>query len=91
VIGIVLSGALNDGTAGLAAIKRCGGLAIVQDPKDAAVPSMPQAALAHVAIDHCLPIARMAELLARLVTLPAMLAAKSREFERLRGRATSRS
>lgn len=71
VIGIVLSGALDDGTAGLAAIKRCGGLAVVQDPKDAAVPSMPEAALAHVAIDHCVKIDAIAELLAGLVSSPA--------------------
>jgi two-component system chemotaxis response regulator CheB len=70
VIGIILSGALDDGTAGLAAVKRCGGLALVQDPEDAAVPSMPRAALAKVAVDHCVRIDAMAALLARLVSAP---------------------
>lgn len=71
VVGIVLSGALDDGTAGLAAIKRCGGLALVQDPSDAAEPSMPRKALSGVAIDYCVPATAMAELLGRLVALPA--------------------
>jgi two-component system, chemotaxis family, protein-glutamate methylesterase/glutaminase len=71
VIGVVLSGALNDGTAGLKAIKRCGGQAVVQDPEDATVPDMPRSALRHGAVDHCVPVAEMAGLLARLVAEPA--------------------
>lgn len=66
-IGVVLTGALDDGTAGLAAVKACGGLAIVQDPATALEPSMPSSALAHVAVDHCLPLADIAPALARLV------------------------
>jgi two-component system chemotaxis response regulator CheB len=70
-IAVVLSGALNDGAAGLDAVKRCGGLAVVQDPEDATVPDMPRSALRRVAVDHCLPIAEMADLLTRLVAAPA--------------------
>jgi two-component system, chemotaxis family, protein-glutamate methylesterase/glutaminase len=50
VIGVVLSGALNDGTAGLLAIKRCGGMAVAQQPYDAAVPSKPLSAMTYVDI-----------------------------------------
>lgn len=66
VIGVVLSGALDDGTAGLWAIKNYGGTTVVQDPKDAEMPSMPENALQQVEIDYCLPAAGLAGLLARL-------------------------
>jgi two-component system, chemotaxis family, protein-glutamate methylesterase/glutaminase len=71
VIAVVLTGALNDGTAGLRAVKRCGGIAVVQDPDDAAVPDMPLSALRHVAVDHTVPIAAMGELLLKLTAEPA--------------------
>jgi two-component system chemotaxis response regulator CheB len=67
VIGVVLSGGLDDGTAGLIAVKRAGGLAVVQDPQDATVPSMPQSAIEHVQIDHVVPAAALGPLIARLV------------------------
>lgn len=69
-IGVVLSGALNDGTAGLGAIKRCGGTAIVQEPGEADFPEMPLSALRHVAVDACLPIAGIAAELARRAAEP---------------------
>ena len=68
VIGIVLTGALNDGTAGLFEIKERGGTTIVQDPAGAVNASMPRSALTHVTIDHCLPLAELPRLLVRLVT-----------------------
>lgn len=71
VIGVVLSGALADGTAGLRAIKRCGGLAVAQDPADALVSSMPRSALRHVDVDHVCRIDDMARLLAKLARQPA--------------------
>ncbi len=54
VAGVVLSGGLEDGTAGLLAIKRSGGTAIVQNPEEAPVPSMPLSALKNVEVDAVL-------------------------------------
>jgi two-component system chemotaxis response regulator CheB len=71
VVGVILTGALNDGTAGLLAIKRRGGIAVVQDPSDAFFPSMPASALEYVKVDHCLPLARIPTLLTRLAREPA--------------------
>jgi len=70
VIGVLLSGRLDDGTAGLGAIKQCGGLVVVQDPDDAEHPEMPRSALAHVAVDCCVPGSELAPTLQRLVALP---------------------
>jgi two-component system chemotaxis response regulator CheB len=66
VVGVVLTGNLDDGTAGLAAIKRCGGAAVVQDPREADYPSMPESAIANVEVDHVLPIGDIGSLLDRL-------------------------
>lgn len=67
VIGLLLTGYLDDGSAGLVAIRRCGGTCVVQDPRDAAYPDMPQNALNQLTPDHCLPLAEMGALLAQLV------------------------
>ena len=70
VIGVICSGALDDGTAGLWTIKQYGGIAIAQDPAEAQVPSMPESAIGAVAMDYILPAAAIAPLLAKLVTEP---------------------
>jgi two-component system chemotaxis response regulator CheB len=56
VAGVILSGALSDGTIGLHAIKHAGGLAVVQHPEEAPVPSMPLSALRSVEVDAILPV-----------------------------------
>ena len=71
VVGIVLTGADDDGAAGLAAIKRRGGVAVAQDPDDALFRRMPESALGYADVDYCAPVGEMAALLARLVREPA--------------------
>jgi two-component system, chemotaxis family, protein-glutamate methylesterase/glutaminase len=62
----VLTGANSDGAEGLLRVKRYGGTAIVQDPTDAEVATMPAAALARADADYCLPLAAIAPQLNRL-------------------------
>jgi chemotaxis response regulator CheB len=72
VTGVVLSGSLNDGTAGLWQIKKHGGVALVQDPREAEFPTMPQSAIANVAIDFCLPTEAIAIKIVDLTRSPAI-------------------
>ena len=66
-IGVVLSGALDDGTSGLWSIKRLGGTTIVQRPNQARFESMPRSALDYVEVDYNLPSTEIGALLGRLV------------------------
>jgi two-component system, chemotaxis family, protein-glutamate methylesterase/glutaminase len=70
VVGVVLTGRLDDGTAGLQAVKACNGIAIVQDPDEAHEPSMPMSALRYVKVDHCAPLASMAGIFHELLSRP---------------------
>jgi two-component system, chemotaxis family, protein-glutamate methylesterase/glutaminase len=72
VVGVILSGALDDGTAGLWAIKDRGGIAVVQDPSDAEQSSMPQSALNNVEVDYCVPVSEIGRLLLKLSQEPVI-------------------
>jgi len=68
-IGVVLSGARDDGAAGLSSIRRRGGVAIVQDPADALFPWMPEAAMAQAKPDHIVPATKIGGLLAEITAM----------------------
>jgi two-component system chemotaxis response regulator CheB len=70
VIGVVLTGQLDDGTSGLWAVKDRGGIAIVQSPQDAPFPSMPMNALQHVDADHVVDLKQLPDLLMQLAKQP---------------------
>jgi two-component system chemotaxis response regulator CheB len=69
VVGVILTGGLDDGTSGLWAVKRLGGVAVVQDPNEAFMPSMPLSALNQVEVDYTLPLAEMPPVLTRLASV----------------------
>ena len=71
VIGVVLSGVLDDGTAGMLAIKTRGGITVCQDPDDAMYDAKPRNAIQTVGVEFIAPVALMADLLVRLVHSPA--------------------
>ena len=66
----MLTGALDDGTPGLYAIKERGGIAIVQDPEEAFCPGMPRSAIEHVAVDHVVRLAEIGPMLNELARRP---------------------
>ena len=70
VVGVILSGSLDDGTAGMIAIKRLGGKAITQDPEEALYVGMPRSVIEHVEVDYILPIAEIAAVLVDLAYKP---------------------
>lgn len=66
-IGIILTGMLNDGTAGMQFIKRCGGTAIIQDPKEAEFPDMPLNVLDTTDVDYCLQLEEMMPAIRKII------------------------
>ena len=72
VVGVILTGTNRDGAAGLATVKRLGGLAVVQSPSSAEAASMPEAAIAAAPVDHVLPLEAIGPFLAAHGTEGAM-------------------
>ena len=70
VVGVVLTGSLDDGTVGLKAIKACGGVAVVQDPKEAVFPGMPFSAMTNVDVDYSCALKEIPDLLKQLANEP---------------------
>jgi two-component system chemotaxis response regulator CheB len=79
-IGVILTGMLDDGTAGLQAIKACGGRAIVQSPDEAQAPDMPESAIRNVEVDRVLPLADIGAALERMLD-ESLAAARGRPRE----------
>ncbi|GAB2532385.1 chemotaxis protein CheB [Rufibacter soli] len=79
VIGLVLTGMLQDGTVGMEMIKRSGGITMVQAPADAEYPDMPQSVLHEIEVDYVVPVAEMGALLQELVFVPASATAEPPE------------
>lgn len=71
VVGVVPTGCLDDGTAGLMAVKRCGGIAIVQNPDEASYPEMPRNVLKYVEVDHVVHLQKLGSLLTLLAKTTA--------------------
>jgi len=72
VVGVILSGLLDDGTAGLLAIKQCGGVAIAQDPEEALYSGMPRNAIENVDVDYILKVADISKTLTKLASKPVV-------------------
>jgi two-component system chemotaxis response regulator CheB len=70
VIGIVLTGMLDDGTSGMSAVKRCGGICIVQEPEDAEFSDMPQSVLNNIRVDYQVPVEEMGDIVKNILEMP---------------------
>lgn len=66
-IGIILTGMLDDGTAGMSTVKSCGGTSIVQDPNEAEYPDMPLSVMKETTVDYCVPLSQMGSVLTNII------------------------
>jgi two-component system, chemotaxis family, protein-glutamate methylesterase/glutaminase len=73
VVGVILTGLLDDGTAGLIAVKVEGGIAVVQDPAEASFAAMPRSALRYLKVDYCLALEEIPPALVRLAQPPVTM------------------
>ncbi len=80
VVGIILSGTLDDGSAGMVTVGQCGGITIAQDPNEALFPGMPQSAIANDNVDMILPIAEIAKKIIELANDPVETGDTSTQF-----------
>jgi two-component system chemotaxis response regulator CheB len=86
VVGVVLSGYQDCGTAGMLSVKARGGVSVVQSPETAAAPEMPRSVLASATVDHVVGPDQLAPLLVRLAAAPAGPAAQPSPYvEQLEG------
>ncbi len=79
VVGVILSGTLDDGSAGLMAVKARGGVAVVQDPTEALYDGMPLNAMHYVEVDYCLPVVEIGAALTDLAHVPIAVGGKMPE------------
>lgn len=66
-IGVILTGMMDDGTAGMFAIKRCGGTCVVQDPNEAEFPDMPLSVMKEIEVDYCVPLGQMGAVISEII------------------------
>jgi two-component system chemotaxis response regulator CheB len=81
VVGVILTGMLDDGTSGMWSVKRLGGTGIIQQPEEAAYPSMPTSVLEYVRIDYILPLSEIADKLNELANVPIEVLVESENPE----------
>lgn len=84
VIGVILTGSLDDGTAGMVAIKEAGGVNVAQDPDEAFAPGMPRSAIATGVVDHIVPLRDIPLLLGALIEEDAVVPSRRANGPHLR-------
>jgi len=85
VIGVIMTGLLDDGTSGMWSVKRLGGVSVIQEPEEALYPSMPESVKENVAVDYVVPVSEMGKLFVELTqqTVEPRPALSPQEVERM--------